>query len=275
MIGEPSTRAMPVQQCPYCHAPLKIPRKRIEHPVDCPRCRRRFLVAAADSAKGAPPASPAARAPTSPPGAAERAIPPPALGHEAPPAPATVSRPPLAPNGPPPSAEATATVRIVRPKPAATVLHPSTEGKLPELRLSEQPARNAPDLSTIKSNPIVLALLFALSFASSAVMLLIDFDPTPRDIRNQAEARAKLRDFWEAKPGAAVQPYQFELRQAQQAHSRGDYAAERAGYRKVMNRLLAEDRNPYVGLTGSPTRDLELQSHLSLLLGDEQSPMLP
>lgn len=168
------------------------------------------------------------------------------------------------------SAEASTTVRILRQKLSAPILQPTVEGKLPELQLTETTApRRTPDFKAIQSNPVFMALLFALSLGASAVLLLTDFDPYRTDPERQAEARQRVQAFSASRTGAPLQPYQMELRHAQQAHSRGDYAAERAYYRKVMDRLLAEDRNPYIGVTGSPTADRELQSYLSLLLGEE------
>jgi len=50
------------------------------------------------------------------------------------------------------------------------------------------------------------------------------------------------------------------------AHSRGDFKAEHNCYRKVLLMLHAE-RDVYErGLTGSPTRDKELEEAIAVLL---------
>ena len=59
------------------------------------------------------------------------------------------------------------------------------------------------------------------------------------------------------------------LREAQQAHSRGDRATERQRYRQVLGLLRAERRSKYENVTGTPGSDEQLAECLSILLGDE------
>lgn len=93
---------------------------------------------------------------------------------------------------------------------------------------------------------------------------------TVRESRTQNEDRELLREFY-ATRGTEPKPYQVNLREAQLAHSRGDRELEIELYRNVMNRFRAEDRNPYSGLTGSPTRDLELEELLAIMLSEDET----
>jgi hypothetical protein len=140
------------------------------------------------------------------------------------------------------------------------------DDQLPTLQLMDSPQRNSLEIPKWKSSPLVLGLLFCISMIASVGLLLVDFEAAPTQRKSSAEARRAIREFYEVRPGSPLEPYQSELRLAQQAHSRGDREAELNHYRNVMAYLRAEDRNPYTGLTGSKERDAELESYLSGLL---------
>ncbi len=59
-------------------------------------------------------------------------------------------------------------------------------------------------------------------------------------------------------------------REAQQAYSRGDRKTELQHYRKVLGMLHIEGRSRFHGLTGTPKKDKDLESRLSILLGQEE-----
>jgi hypothetical protein len=63
-------------------------------------------------------------------------------------------------------------------------------------------------------------------------------------------------------------PYQRHLRDAQRAYARGDTAAERQNYRRVLQLLRAEGRSRFSSLTTTPTQDRELEELLAILLTD-------
>ena len=64
-----------------------------------------------------------------------------------------------------------------------------------------------------------------------------------------------------------LEPYQLLLREAQQAQSRGDDKTERKRYHKVLDMLRAERGAEERGLTGSRSKDKELEEAISVLLG--------
>ncbi len=282
---------MAIERCPHCGGKLQIPARKHGESVTCPRCQREFVAAPAthaDSQVGRSTATIPAVRPLPVPAALqtgdENAVP---ADHDL-----SASRtvPVAVPVPPPPSTpsasggRATAsgsaaaagtpalpahgTARIIRPESIQPATPP--EGKLPTLSLTDAPQRSALELPKIKSHPLVLGALLCGSLIISVAVLLTDFDATPGHRTTRAEAREKLRGFYEAPPRSSLQPYQMQLRQAQQAHSRGDHNAETACYRKVLAQLRAENRSPYTGLTGSPTRDGELEGYLSILLDGEK-----
>jgi hypothetical protein len=63
-----------------------------------------------------------------------------------------------------------------------------------------------------------------------------------------------------------LEPYQILLRDAQQAYSRGDHRAQRDCYGKVLDLLRAERGSEEKGLTGSRSKDKELEEALLVLL---------
>ena len=63
-----------------------------------------------------------------------------------------------------------------------------------------------------------------------------------------------------------LQPYEVLLREAQRAHTRGDYKTECRNYRKVLDMLHAEGIFELKGVTGTRSRDKALEEALSVLL---------
>lgn len=141
------------------------------------------------------------------------------------------------------------------------------DGELPTLQLKDD-VKKKDDKGELKSRPIVLGLVICVSVLSSGLMLfLADFSPkVDETVLNKA--RNEIRRFYSVRPDVELKPYQLELREAQLAHSRKDRAGEIAAYRKVMNRFRAEDKSKFVGVTGSPEFDIQLEKLVSTLLGD-------
>jgi hypothetical protein len=156
--------------------------------------------------------------------------------------------------------------RFITSEPRAAAVQVAADGKLPELTLAEGGQRRAADAAR-ETNPLVLISVLCLSFGLSAILLMVDFDTSPAQTNAQARARASLRAFF-GNAGGELEPYQQSLRAAQQAWARGDREAERAEYRKVLRWLRAEGRGPFSTLTGTRTRDRELEAHLTTLLAE-------
>lgn len=145
------------------------------------------------------------------------------------------------------------------------------DGHLPELHLSEgENSRKKAERQQQreKSSPSLLYIALGVSFVASLAMLLFD-PPASVSVQDRALARQELRQFYETGDGEP-KPYQALLRQARLAHSRGDFAAERAAYRRVLTMLNAEDViNSYEGLTGDREKnDQQLKKLLTTLLSE-------
>ncbi|RMG35878.1 MAG: hypothetical protein D6725_11605 [Planctomycetota bacterium] len=137
------------------------------------------------------------------------------------------------------------------------------DGHLPELHLAEETDEKPHRQGWSGSSWLVYAVL-GLSMVSSAALLLIDAPNPAASADRQAEARRALRRFYEASDD--LQPYQRLLLEAALAHERGDHRAERDAYLKVLALLNAEDKNPFLGLTGRLSDDAELRRLVTIAL---------
>jgi hypothetical protein len=148
------------------------------------------------------------------------------------------------------------------------------DGQLPALSLSELAEEQRQERAQKKqSNPLLLYAAIGFSFVLSLGMLLIEPSGPRTTTGEKSAARETLREFY-GKEGDALEPYQVFLRQALVAHSKGDYAAERNAYRRVLRLLNSADiRDPanHNGLTGRHTgraraSDADLREALESLL---------
>lgn len=157
----------------------------------------------------------------------------------------------------------TTVARIIKTESVQPLL--TKEGKLPTLHLKDdvKPVKKETSLS---SNPLFVGLLVCASLVASGMMLLMFSLPPSENQKTITEARNNIKQFYEVRSDEELKPFQIELREAQLAHSRGDRDAEIKAYQTVMARFHAEDRNPFTGLTGSPTWDIELEDLVSILL---------
>jgi hypothetical protein len=273
--------------CPYCKRPMAASSAFAGQMVACPNCRGEFLFAPPGMTPSATEAAYFAPAGTDGPPSIHTAAT--ALAPAPPLAGTTYSMPAPPPKlelTAPPIAEATGVDAGVNrraapapPQPppqkarmkAATSQSPAAlagaDGKLPTLQLADA------DRESSKSEggqgiPLWLAVgAVAASTIMSAFLLLGDLEGTQSAAARTASARQDIVQFYGAE-AATLAPYQILLREAQQAHSRGDLKLERQKYQRVLTLLRAEGRTEYDGLTGTPSGDAELAKLLSILLAD-------
>jgi len=154
---------------------------------------------------------------------------------------------------------------------ARSTVTPTAEGVLPDFRLREgnQPQRTAGESKSV--HPAVLFGAIGLSVLVSIALVFVDVNPqSAGKMESQAEVRQAVADkyFGLRRGKAPLETYQKLLRDAQVEHDRGDFKAERALYREVLNLLRAERGLTDRGLTGSRPRDKELEEYISVLLDD-------
>lgn len=146
------------------------------------------------------------------------------------------------------------------------------DGNLPQLALQEASGkREQMQEQASSSNPLMLIIVLGISLTMSVVMLLVDFDNAGQRITESA-AREQLEMHYVGSEGDPA-PYQRLLRQALQAHSRGDYNTERRRLREVLDMLHSEGKNRFTGLTGVPDadyppNDAHLEQQLARLLNE-------
>jgi DNA-directed RNA polymerase subunit RPC12/RpoP len=185
---------------------------------------------------------------------------------------ASASSSSAAPGGYPPPASGEKTARLVSAETAQSTLKVAEDGKLPELRLAEGQQRAKKEGRTTSVNPLVLFGLLALSAVLSAVLAWVDVGPPQSPIKNQARRQIEERFF--PRDTEEPLPYQGYLMEAQRASTRGDHAAERQAYEKVLD-LLRQERPPYIrddrpwSVTGSPRGDEDLKGLIATVLSND------
>src|SRR5688572_5210225 len=237
--------------CPYCKRPVATSMALVGQRIACPNCHGEILLnpaallapagagrsaeANADLARAtttatAPPAPPALPPPMPPgiprpPYTAPVVQPPPASPPMAP------APPPMAP-APPPARPNTA--QFLAATPQAPAISAAPDGKLPTLQLADSPEAAPRVESQSAPVPLWLALMAVVASTLISVLLLThDFDGSQATQTTKTDARRQLASFF-GDDLTPLRPFQVHLREAQLAHSRGDFAAEREHYRRVL-----------------------------------------
>lgn len=146
-----------------------------------------------------------------------------------------------------------------------TLVELGADGHLPELSLEDGPARKQKGEGKKKSGPALLYCALGLSLLSSMGLLLLDSNPPTVSEMSRSKAREEIVHFF-GNDDKHLQPWQESLRAARLASSRRDYPAEVAEYRKVLNLLNSEDRDPHIGVTGHLNGDKELRQLIGIII---------
>jgi uncharacterized protein YbaR (Trm112 family) len=253
--------------CPRCKTPLHVPGNLAGGYANCPRCKGRLWVPkdAPEDATRVETIEILMNGDTGP--AAAASITSPEGSHAAwtmapwaftPPAPASI-------------VPHRRVARLITAESADSTLKRGDDGQLPELHLAEDAAEKSRGTRARPVPPLALLGILGLSVAISLALVLYD-GPVPANSAagKKAAMRQKIEDHYfgsgtlEAK---RLEPYQLLLREAQQAQSRGDDKTERQRYHKVLDMLRAERGAEERGLTGSRSKDKELEEAISVLLG--------
>jgi hypothetical protein len=179
---------------------------------------------------------------------------------------APLSSPPL--SAPLPPAPPARTARLKTAASSAPAIAPAADGKLPALQLADDPTLRTAEGGE-KSVPLWLACVAIAGSTVLSVFLLLGDAPARKSLQSRtAEVRQEVAGFF-GNDAAALRPYQVLLREAQQAHSRGDHATKKQRYRQVLALLRSEKRSRYENVTGSPGDDERLAELLAILLSAE------
>lgn len=157
--------------------------------------------------------------------------------------------------------------RFITDGPGDPLVRLGEDGHLPDLALAEgkHMKRDAQGGANKSSSTWLLTVALLVSSLASVALLFVDSGPdaNPQD---KAVARQQIAAFYSDVKGT-LEPYQVSLRLAQQAHSRGNRAAEVREYRKVLELLRSEStRRLITGLTGTRDKDAELERLISTLI---------
>jgi hypothetical protein len=243
--------------CPICKRPLATSPAFAGQMIACPHCRGEFVLTlpvVTPAQVAAPETAPPAFRLESP--SSSTAAAPVALVR-----PPEAAAPPASPQPPP------KTARFKVAAAQSPALTPAADGKLPGLQLADAAAPEGQATGQDKAVPMWLACLAVAASTVVSAALLLYTPPEAQSIAEQrAAARRDIAQFY-GSDAAQLRPYQVLLREAQQAHSRGDHAVEQQRYRDVLRLLRAEGRSKFEGLTGTPDSDERLYKLLAILLG--------
>jgi len=161
--------------------------------------------------------------------------------------------------------------RFISAEAARSTLKLAEDGQLPELHLRDGDQQEKTHEKSKSVRPLVRICVLSLSVLLSIAMVLMDTGPqsaSKSQLRDEARQLIEENYFGSPQGKTPLEPYQKLLREAQREYDRGDYKAERELYREVLKLLRAERGLTERGLTGSQTRDKELEKQISLLLDD-------
>jgi hypothetical protein len=271
--------------CPVCKRPMATSAAFTGQMIACPNCRNEFVL----NPPGTTP--PATATPTR---ATSDMFPPtfrgprtehsPAIAMPPPAAPAEEAEElklsPIAPPTPTPLPPSPPALPSALPQPgnvarfktaasAAPAIAPSADGKLPELMLADGEMAGTAADGGERPVPLWLAVIAVAGSTVLSVFLLLGDAPAQKSAQSRrAEVRQEISSFYGTE-AINLRPFQVLLREAQQAHSRGDRATERQKYRQVLALLRSEKRSKYENVTGTPGDDERLAELLSILLTSE------
>jgi hypothetical protein len=175
------------------------------------------------------------------------------------------------PPAPPPQDASKSTAELTARFAPKTAAAPEaiTSDRLPALHLAETlKAKKPSDGASAARGPLlIIALLVSVGF--SLVLLFWNPEPSQPAANTQRDAWQQVEVLYFG-DGANPKPYQRLLRQAQQAHNKGDRVQMATLLRRVLDMLHAEQPNPEFGVTGfqtpQPPNDEHLEEQIMILL---------
>lgn len=161
--------------------------------------------------------------------------------------------------------------RFITDKGGDALVHLGEDGHLPELNLSDSPAKKVlREKSASDSSFPLIYLAVGGSLLLSVVLLLVPSESGVSTESERARARQEITEFY-GNPNEEPTRWQRKLREARLAHSSGDLSAERRAYQQVLDMLNAEEYNrpsapSHIALTGDKSRDQRLRDLIAVLL---------
>ena len=191
-----------------------------------------------------------------------------------------VDRVPSTPPAAPPQARKVA--RLVSADAAQSTLRLAADGQLPNLQLQEGDKNDRGQGQSRSIPPVVMIMAWIVSVALTVGIVMLNGQNGSSTDATQAkkDALAKIEapQFFGDPARGELLPYQRLLREARQAHARGDFKAERKYYKQVLDLLHTETWGGATaslsgtrlqkGVTGSREHDRELEQLVLTVLGD-------
>ncbi len=193
-----------------------------------------------------------------------------------PPVDKAASTPPAAPP------QARKVARLVSADAAQSTLKPAADGQLPNLQLQEGDKKDRGQGQSRSIPPVVMILAWIVSVVLTVGIVMLNGQNGSSTDATQAKkdalAKIEVPQFFGDPARGELLPHQRLLREARQAHARGDFKAERKYYKKVLDLLHTETwggapaagsgTHLQKGVTGSHEHDRELERLILTVLGD-------
>jgi hypothetical protein len=189
-----------------------------------------------------------------------------------PPLPFAEEAPASTPGAPP---QALKVARLVSADTTQSSLKLAADGQLPHLQLQEDDKKTKGDGKSKSIPPAVMILVWVASVVISAVLVItLNTGESTVTTAKRKEALAVIEKDFSGDPArGSLLPYQRLLRQASQAHARGDFTAERQYYKQVLDLLHTAPRDGsgavghlQKGITGSQQNDDKLKEKILAVL---------
>jgi hypothetical protein len=189
--------------------------------------------------------------------------------------PPTQTEVPQAPVNPPatrnlrPERRQKKTARLLTGEVAESWLPLGNDGQLPQLVVKDEQLKESKPRESTESNPLVLVIVLVVSVAMSLLLLFVP-EQLPTSNHSMTDSLDALEQNYIGTK-QPLEPYQILVRSALELENEGERREAKEVYRKLLDMLHAERRNPNEYLTGPPfssrePNDRSFENHLRVLL---------
>jgi len=161
------------------------------------------------------------------------------------------------------------TARLLTSEAAETWLPLGNDGQLPQLVVKDEQLKESKQRESTESNPLILVIVLVASVAMSLLLLFVP-DELPSSNNSMGDSLDALEEYYIGTK-QPLEPYQILVRSALERENEGERREAKEVYRKLLDMLHAERRNPNEYLTGPPfssrePNDRSFENHLRVLL---------
>lgn len=163
------------------------------------------------------------------------------------------------------------TARLLTGQAAESWLPIGNDGQLPQLVVKDEQLKESKQRESTESNPLILVIVLVASVAMSLLLLFVP-EELPSSNNSMGDSLDRLEEHYIGTK-QPLEPYQILVRSALELENEGERREAKEVYRKLLDMLHAERRNPNEYLTGPPfssrePNDRSFENHLRVLLSN-------